>query len=429
MDRLHRLLAGSVGLLALLALTGMIALWPGPIEPPEGEDPGEVFSARIVAIDPYTQETPDGFGLTGRAARIDLELLTGPDIGEVVRVDTTLDGYPDFAVGDRVKVAEFESGAGPEYSIYDFERGPPLLWLGVLFVLVVLGVGGWHGLRALVGLGLSLVIIVQFVVPAILVGESPFAVAFFGALAVMLLALPLAHGINPLTGAAIVGTTAALGVTILLGIWFIDLAHLTGYSSEDATMLRFSVPGIDPKGLVLAGLIIAALGVLDDVTVSQASTVFALRRANPALGWRQLFGGAMKVGRDHIASTVNTLVLAYTGASLALLVLFSTSGVPFGELLASEVLAEEIVKTLVGSIGLISAVPLTTALAASLAVRADVTSTLGHGHVHGDTDPGRGRAAPVDDPSAPAPDDKDFEAWINSLKYGSAGPPPTDDST
>jgi RNA polymerase sigma factor (sigma-70 family) len=169
--------------------------------------------------------------------------------------------------------------------------------------------------------------------------------------------LDVAHGVNEKTTAAVVGTTIALGITIGTGLFFIERAGLTGYASEEATFARFAVEGLDLKGLVLAGLIIGALGVLDDVTVSQASTVFALHDTDPSMTVRQVAGRAMTVGRDHIASTVNTLFLAYAGASLALLVLFSTGGLPVAEIVTSEVVAEEIVKTLVGSVGLITAVP------------------------------------------------------------------------
>jgi amino acid transporter len=178
----------------------------------------------------------------------------------------------------------------------------------------------------------------------------------------------------------------------------IDRGHITGFGSEEAVLARFAVAGLDLQGLVLAGLIIATLGVLDDVTISQASTVFALHDTDPRLGWPALFARAMKVGRDHIASVVNTLFLAYAGASLALLVLFSTGGLPVAQILNAEVLAEEIVKTVVGSLGLIAAVPLTTALAAAVAVRrpAGVGAPAGdrHGHAHGVVTTGSG-AVPV----------------------------------
>jgi uncharacterized membrane protein len=203
-------------------------------------------------------------------------------------------------------------------------------------------------------------------------------------------------------------------LTVLLGMFFIDRGRITGFASDDAVFARFAVEGLDLQGLVLAGLIIAALGVLDDVTISQASTVFALHDTNRSLTWTELFARAMKVGRDHIASVVNTLFLAYTGASIALLLLFYTGGVPVLEIVNSEVLAEEIIKTVVGSLGLIAAVPFTTALAASVAVgRPADAPPLGVGHHHGPgltpTPPPRRRVAgPRDEVErAPRPPDRD----------------------
>jgi uncharacterized membrane protein len=165
----------------------------------------------------------------------------------------------------------------------------------------------------------------------------------------------------------VLGTAASLMLTALLALVFTNAAHLTGFSSEEATLLQLSGANISLEGLLLAGMVIGALGVLDDVTVSQASTVLALHGANPALGFRELFERALKVGRDHVSATVNTLVLAYAGASLPVLLIFSSSELGFGEALNLEIVAKEVVATLVGSIGLIAAVPVTTALAALLA--------------------------------------------------------------
>ncbi len=434
MDKLQQRLLAAVAALAVVTLAGMAVLWPPSFAPSDpGPDPESLLSGVVVSIEVYDAGTDDFLGTSGRSAIIEVEVTEGEPLGEVVTVDTLLEGLPDIEPGDEVRMvrSSFDTpdGVEVEYGIVDFERGAPLLWLVAIFVVVVVAVGGTHGVRSLVGLVLSLLVVTGFIVPAILAGSSPFAVAFFGALAVMLVTLPLAHGVNPMTGAAIVGTAVALGVTIVLGVLFIDQVHLTGFTSEEANLARFAIPDLDPKGLVLAGLIIAALGVLDDVTVSQASTVFALRGANPKLGWTQLFTRAMGVGRDHIASTVNTLVLAYAGASLALLVLFSTSGVAVAELVTSEVIAEEVVKTLVGSIGLISAVPLTTALAASLAVRTPAERLHGvhahvHGHGHGLAGEGHAHTAAGRTPAAgePVQDDPDYDSVIEYLKHGDEGP-------
>jgi uncharacterized membrane protein len=268
------------------------------------------------------------------------------------------------------------------YSFVDHERTGALVWLLVLFVAVALLVGRLRGARSLVGLGVSLVIVIAFIVPSILDGRPPLAVAIVGSLAVMLVTMVLAHGLGPKSAAAAVGTALALLVTVLLGLLFTDLAHLTGFTSEEATFLRTSDSELSLRGLVLAGLVIGALGVLDDLTLTQSSAVLALRRANPALRARALYRGALDVGRDHITATINTLVLAYVGAALPILLVFSVGELPFGDTINKEVIAEQIVSVLVGSIGLMSAVPLTTGLAALLATRMPAGSLEGGAHTH-----------------------------------------------
>jgi uncharacterized membrane protein len=258
-----------------------------------------------------------------------------------------------------------------------------MIWLLILFVAMAIVVGRFRGARSLVGLTVSLAIVTVFIVPSILDGRPPLAVAIVGSLAVMFVTMALAHGVGPKSAAAALGTSLALLVTVLLGLLFTDLAHLTGFTSEEATFLQVGDGGISLRGLVLAGLVIGALGVLDDLTLTQSSAVLALRRANPGLRVRELYHRALDVGRDHITATINTLVLAYVGASLPILLVFSVGDLPFGDTINKEVIAEQIVSTLVGSVGLMSAVPLTTGLAALLAVRIPVGSLAGDsGHTH-----------------------------------------------
>jgi uncharacterized membrane protein len=240
--------------------------------------------------------------------------------------------------------------------------------LALLFVVVVLLFARWRGALSLAGLGISLALVLLFVVPSILDGNSPLLVAIVGSMAVALTTIPLAHGWGPKSLAALLGTAASLILTALLALLFTNLTHLTGLSSEEAIFLQIGDAHVSLQGLLLAGMVIGALGVLDDVTISQASTVLALRRANPALRLRRLFGLAMDVGRDHVSATVNTLVLAYVGAALPILLLFSAADLGVADAINLEVVAKEIVATLVGSIGLIAAVPITTALAAALAL-------------------------------------------------------------
>ena len=297
-------------------------------------------------------------------------------------------GSRAIEVGDEIIVARPEQppegtveGAPPppEYYFVDFERSVPLIALAVLFAAVVVALSRWRGLSALLGLGLSILVLMRFVIPAILEGSNPLAVSIVGAAAIMFAALYLAHGFNARTTTAVLGTLASLAVTALLSWIFVGAARFTGLASEEATFLQVSAEQINLSGLLLGGIVIGALGVLDDVTVTQASAVWELHAANPEMSTRRLYRSAVNIGRDHIASTVNTLVLAYAGASLPLLILFSISNQGLTDVLTTEVIAEELVRTLVGSIGLVSSVPITTALAAAVVAGDHEAGETGHG--------------------------------------------------
>jgi uncharacterized membrane protein len=387
-----RALSALVLLLVAGTATGVILLWPEQREiprPPELGAAPETEKGEVVGV----RSTPCGLGV-GRddCLEVTAEVRSGPDEGDEVTF-TFAAAEGDFDIGDDIRLFKNEQLDVPPdtltegieiepYSFSDFERRTPMLGLVVMFVALVLLTGRWQGFRALLGLCGSLAVIVFFVVPAILDGQSPTAVAFVGALAIMLITLPLAHGAGPKTIAASLGTAASLSLALLLGHLFIDLAHLSGVSSEEAVYLRATQGELSLQGLLLAGIVIAALGVLDDLTVSQSSTVMALRRANPSMGFRALFRSAVSVGHDHIAATVNTLVLAYAGASLPVLLIFSLADTPFADAINFEAVAEAVVATLVGSIGLIAAVPITTALAALLASNIEPQELGEPGHVH-----------------------------------------------
>jgi uncharacterized membrane protein len=363
----HRAMLAVVGLLVLAVAAGAVALWPRGRLARAGDDqadPTRLVRATLTSVrtTPCEQAEPGVPGSTCIKVRARL------DGGKQVDFDTTDPTGGTFRAGQRVQLAVIEQpGQPPFYNIRDLERTRPLLLLVALFVLAVVAFGRWQGVRSLLGLGLSFLVIVGFVVPAILRGRSPVPVALVGAMAIMLVSLYLAHGPGRMTTAAVVGTALALGLTAALSAAFVAAAALTGLASEDALNASFAVGGLSLRGLLLAGIILGGLGVLDDVTVSQASLVFELRRADPAAGFGELASGALAVGRDHVAATVNTLFLAYVGASLPLLVLFVTSGDAFGTVATAEAVAVEVVRTLCGSVGLIAAVPLTTVLAAALA--------------------------------------------------------------
>jgi uncharacterized membrane protein len=301
-------------------------------------------------------------GEGGAAESVDYELYPGDEGGYFVGEQVVA----DFVEGDSGEPEIFSvAPVSPsrQYSFADFQRRPVLVWLMVLFAAVVVWLGRWRGTAALGGLIASIAILLLFILPAILDGRSPVLVAVVGSAAIAFVALYLAHGFNRMTTVALIGTVATLLLIALLSALVVAVSHFTGLVSEESSLLTF-FPNVDVGGLLLAGIVLGAAGAIDDVTVTQASAVWELRAVNPALEVRDLFSRGLRIGRDHIASMVNTLLLAYAGASLPLVVLFVLSQQSLGTVANSEVVAIEIVRTLVGSIGLVAAVPLTTWLAA-----------------------------------------------------------------
>jgi uncharacterized membrane protein len=392
------LVAGTIVVLVLAVAFGLSALWP------RGELPrvqalaggGPIDRAEVISVS--SEGCEDFAGPRCQLATI--RLATGTHEGARSSVPLPKEeAAPTLVPGDAIRVARnVPGGIDPEladqlpiddpsqqpYAFVDFERQSVLLWLAIAFALIVVVLGRLQGLRSLLGLAVSLFLLVKFVVPAILAGSPALLVALVGSMAVMLVTMALSHGTGLKSAAAILATTVALLFTALLALLAVGAAHITGLSSEESVILTLGHSGISIEGLVLAGMVIGALGVLDDVTVSQASTVMALRRANPEMGLRRLFGEGLSVGRDHLAATVNTLVLAYAGGALPVLLIFTDQRVGFGEAINREPVAEQIVAGLVGSTGLIAAVPLTTALAALLAVRLPrwAMPAEQHGHAH-----------------------------------------------
>ena len=370
----RRLLTIALVPLAALTVVALALLWP------TGEDtsfsaifgePDERIDATVEDVEEGPCEgTPEAAGV--RCATVAVRIDEGPDDGDIVVLPEQPVGgsFPELSRGDGV-VLGFAPEAGPGFQYYfaDLQRRFPLLVLGAVFAAAVIALGRWKGLRALFGVVLSLLVLVQFALPSLLEGSEPVAVALAASAAIAFAALYLAHGLNVRTSTALLGTLASLALTGVLAAVFIAATDLTGLSSEEAQFLQVSAGQVDLRGLLLAGVIVGTLGVLDDVTVTQVSAVWELRRANPAYGVVDLYRSAVNIGRDHIASTVNTLVLAYAGASLPLLLLFTQSGQGLGDVLTGEIVAQEVVRALVGSVGLVASVPLTTLLAALVVSR------------------------------------------------------------
>ncbi|MEU1315250.1 YibE/F family protein [Streptomyces tibetensis] len=373
-------------------LVGLAVLWPGGA--PAHERTGVGFDrqtqdatvTKVVEVSckeagasgvPPTGDTSTAEGSSavqeekGTCKRATIRVDSGDDKGrtftEIVQPDQTRQLHE----GQEVVVA-YEPSAPKDlqYSVTDINRRLPMALLAGIFALAVVVVGRMRGVMALVALAISFMVLNFFILPAILQGSNPLVVAVVGASAIMLIALYLCHGLSARTSVAVLGTLISLLLIGILGSVFIDWAALTGNTDDNTGLIHGLYPTIDMSGLLLAGVIIGSLGVLDDVTVTQTSAVWELHEANPSMGWRGLYRAGIRIGRDHIASVVNTLVLAYAGAALPLLLLFSIAQSSVGTVANSELVAEEIVRTLVGSIGLVASVPVTTALAA-LVVSAD----------------------------------------------------------
>jgi uncharacterized membrane protein len=250
------------------------------------------------------------------------------------------------------------------YSFLQVQRGAPLSLMLVLFLVVVAVVARWRGVLALVGLVFGGLVVVKFMLPALLEGQSGLLVALIGSSAIMFVVLYLAHGLSIRTSTALAGTLFGVAITAGLGLLTVDLARLSGVANDEGATLASFVTTMNPRDLLTCAIIVAGLGVLNDVTITQSSAVWELRAAAPSMGRRELFQSGMRIGRDHIASTIYTIVFAYAGAALPVLLLLFLYERPVLDMLQTESLSEEIVRTLASAIGLVLAVPVTTAIAA-----------------------------------------------------------------
>jgi uncharacterized membrane protein len=298
-----------------------------------------------------------------------VRVRSGPEGGRVQTIQVSADVFrAGISAGDEIKLVRLPgaNGVPVTYTFLDFVRQIPVLALALAFGVVVIAVARVRGAAALVGLGLACVVLGKFMLPALLAGEPALAVGLAGSSAIMFVVLYLAHGVSARTTTALLGTLFGLLVMAGLGVWATSAARLTGLGSEDNVQLTAVSGDVNLSGIVLVGLLIAGLGVLNDVTITQASAVWELYETAPRTSAARLFGSAMRIGRDHIASTVYTIAFAYVGAALPVLLLLSVYRQSVGEALFSEALAEELVRTLVGSIGLVLAIPLTTLIAVAV---------------------------------------------------------------
>ncbi|WP_392671686.1 YibE/F family protein [Streptomyces sp. LN785] len=411
-QHLRKVIAAVLIPFAAAVVVGLVVLWPGGAPAHErtgvGFDrqtqQGKVVSVETVGCEdvnasqaPVTGDTAasSGGSATGRepglCKKASVRVTTGPDEGRKF-VEIVQPGAPrQLREGQGVVVAYAPDAPHDlQYSVTDVDRKFPMVLLAGVFALAVVVVGRLRGVMALVALAVSFAVLTLFILPAVLQGSNPLLVAVVGAGAIMLIALYMCHGVTARTSVAVIGTLISLLLIGLLGSLFIGWASLSGNTDDSTGLIHGLYPHIDMSGLLLAGVIIGSLGVLDDVTVTQTSAVWELHQADPSMGVRKLYRAGIRIGRDHIASVVNTLVLAYAGAALPLLLLFSIAQSSVGAVANSELVAEEIVRTLIGSIGLVASVPVTTVLAA-LVVSADRTDPGAEAVASGPVRGGRGR--------------------------------------
>ncbi|WP_240136942.1 YibE/F family protein [Streptomyces sp. MUM 178J] len=413
-QHLRRVIAAVLIPFATAVFVGLAVLWPGGAPAHERTGVGfdrQTQQGEVVKIEEVDcadvnvgQVPPTGDSSTaqGREAinsqqgvckRATVEVTSGGDKGRTFVEIVQPDAPRQLEEGQGVVVAYApDAPRDLQYSVIDVDRKLPIALLAGIFALAVILVGRMRGVMALVALAASFAVLTLFILPAILQGSNPLVVAVVGASAIMLIALYACHGVTARTSVAVLGTLISLLLIGLLGSVFIDWASLTGDTDDYTGLIHGLYPDIDMSGLLLAGVIIGSLGVLDDVTVTQTSAVWELHQADPRMGPRKLYQAAIRIGRDHIASVVNTLVLAYAGAALPLLLLFSIAQSSVATVANSELVAQEIVRTLVGSIGLVASVPLTTGLAA-LVVSADRPAEGAVGTGPGAGGPGAGAAS------------------------------------
>lgn len=371
MNYARRALAAAAVLVAVTSVAAAGVLWattPHPDEEaPQNRDGGAVQGRDTVDAELLrVVETGDADAPTLPEGAHTVDVTARTADGDVVTFDAVDETGDMLSEGQRVVLERAYTDQGDDaYYIVDFRRGVPLTALAALFTVAIVTFARWQGLRALAGLALSFAAIIGLVVPTVVSGGSPVVAALVGGVLVATTTLYLSHGVNAKTHAALLGTLGSLLVTAGLAYVFTDAAQLTGVTDEYSRMVNIDLGGVSLRGLLLAGVVIGAIGVLDDATVSQSATVTALRRSAPTMSTRRLVSEALSVGRDHIAATVNTLFLAYAGAALPLLIIFAAGDLPAGQAVTSEAVAVEVVRTLAGSVGLVAAVPLTTLLAAA----------------------------------------------------------------
>jgi uncharacterized membrane protein len=382
-----RVVVGLLTVIGVVVVIAAIVLWPskqhidiplpmqnaggGAVQTEAGtvvlQDVGPCGSPSLGKVFVEKPEPPRSTAYTCQRSLISIE--SGPHKGNRTLLEIAPGpGQPDLHAGDELRLVRQTDPSGtPLYSFEDYSRGMPLTLIVVVFVVVIIAVARWRGVRALLGLVFAFAVLVLFLLPALLDGKPAIPVALVAGSLILYAVLYLAHGVNLRTSSALLGTLTSMLLAAALSWLTIEITHLTGLSEEQNTNVATYIEHVSITGLLLAGFIIGSLGVLNDVTITQASAAFELAALDESASRREVFAATMRVGRDHIASTVYTLVLAYAGGALPLLLLFSVAGRSIRDVLTGDAVAIEIARSAVGGIALALSVPLTTGIAVLLA--------------------------------------------------------------
>ncbi len=380
-------MVGVLTAIGVIVVIAMIWLWPsrqhvdiplpmqngggGAVQTEAGtvamQDMGPCGSPSNGRAFPDTPQPPPTNAYTCQRSLVSIE--SGPNNGSRTLLEIAPGpGQPDLHAGDHIRLVRQDDPSGTTiYSFDDYSRGMPLLLITLVFVVVIVAVARWRGLRAVLGLVFAFGVLVVFLLPALLDGKPALPVALVSGALILYAVLYLAHGVNLRTSSALLGTLSAMVLAAVLSWGALEVTNLTGLSEEQNTNVATYIQHVSITGLLLAGFIIGSLGVLNDVTITQASAAFELAALDEEATRREVFAAAMRVGRDHIASTVYTLVLAYAGGALPLLLMFSVAGRSISDVLTGDAVAIEITRSAVGGICLALSVPLTTAIAVMLA--------------------------------------------------------------
>ncbi len=378
-----RTLTAIATALLVATVVAMVAMWPSK----DKTEPSQALGGKTVAAEVQSSSLAPCGPAGQRCRELTATISEGPDKGDTAVLtlgpqEATQSVDPGATI--RVSIDSQAPAGAAKYGFVDIDRRTPLILLVIAFAIIGVVVARRQGFFAVIGLLCSVALITTFLVPAILAGESPLLVSVVAGMAVMFITLGLTYGLSAQSLAAATGIGICLLLATLLGSLALDSTQLDGRGGEYAQVLtQANVAGISLEGIVLAGMVIGALGVLTDTAVTQASAVMAVRRSNPTLGVRELYHEGFTVGRDHLAATIHTLVMAYVGTLLPLLLVLEAADVGLSDALNGQLLAEPLVATIIGSIALMASVPLTTALTALLAVRVPVEALAGgHEHAH-----------------------------------------------